>query len=120
MISALLIIILERINLIGTLKAMGFTSFNIRKVFIYLAGYLISRGLLWGNFIGLILIFFQKQFNIFKLDQESYYLSFVPINFTLFHFLILNGGTLLICVIMMVVPTTIITRISPLSAIRYS
>ena len=120
MISALLIIILERIKLIGTLKAMGCISFSIRKIFIYLAAYLIGRGMLWGNLVGITFIFIQKQFGIFHLDQQSYYLSYVPVNFSLTHLLLLNAGSLIVCVLMMILPTMVITRISPLTAIRYS
>ena len=120
MISALLIIILERIKLIGTMKAMGCRSISIRKVFIYLAGYLIGRGMFWGNLVGIAFIIIQKQFGVFHLDQQSYYLSYVPVNFSLTHLLLLNGGTLIVCVLMMILPTMVITRISPLTAIRYS
>ena len=120
MISALLIIILERIKLIGTMKAMGCRSISIRKVFIYLAGYLIGRGMFWGNLVGIAFILLQKQFGIFHLDQQSYYLSFVPVNFSITHLLLLNTGTLFVCLLMMILPTMVITRISPLTAIRYS
>jgi lipoprotein-releasing system permease protein len=120
MISALLIIILERIKLIGIMKAMGSRSFSIRKVFIYVAGYLVGRGMLWGNIIGIAFIVLQKQFRIFHLDQQSYYLSYVPVNFSLTHILMLNAGTLFVCLLMMILPTIIITRISPFAAIRYN
>jgi lipoprotein-releasing system permease protein len=120
MISALLIIILERINMIGMMKAMGARNISIRKVFVYLAGFLIGRGLLWGNAIALLLIYLQLKFDLVQLDQQSYYISSVPVNFSPFHIIALNVGTLLTCVAMMIVPTVLITRISPLSAIRYS
>ena len=120
MISALLIIILERIKLIGTMKALGCRSISMRKVFIYLAGYLIGRGMLWGNLVGIAFILIQKQFGVLHLDQQSYYLSFVPVNFSLTHILLLNAGTLIVCLLMMILPTMVITRISPLTAIRYS
>jgi lipoprotein-releasing system permease protein len=120
MISALLIIILERINLIGTLKALGTRSLSIRKIFVYLASYLIGRGMLWGNVVGIAFILVQKNFKVLQLDQQSYYLSYVPVNFSLLHILLLNFGTLLVCVTMMILPTMIITRISPLTAIKYN
>jgi lipoprotein-releasing system permease protein len=120
MISTLLIIILERINMIGTLKSMGSGNVSIRKIFIYLAGYLMSRGMFWGNLIGLSFIFIQKQFGLIHLDQQSYYLSYVPVFFSLKDILLLNAGTLMVCVIMMILPTMIVTKISPLTAIRYS
>ena len=120
MISALLIIILERINMIGMLKALGSPNVSVRKIFIYLAGFLIGKGLFWGNVIGLALIFLQSKFKLMGLDEQSYYISHVPIDFSITYFLLLNVGTLIVCLLMMIVPTLIITKIKPLSAIRYS
>ena len=120
MISALLIIILERVNMIGMLKALGSPNFSVRKVFIYLAGFLTGKGLLWGNVIGLTCIFIQSYFKPIQLDESSYYISYVPIVFSWSYLAILNLGTLLVCVVMMTIPTLIITKIKPLSAIRYS
>lgn len=120
MISALLIIILERVNMIGMLKALGSPNFSVRKVFIYLAGFLTGKGLLWGNVIGLTCIFIQSYFKPIQLDESSYYISYVPIVFSWSYLAILNLGTLLVCVVMMSIPTLIITKIKPLSAIRYS
>jgi lipoprotein-releasing system permease protein len=120
MISALLIIILERTNMIGILKAIGAGNWSIRKVFLYTAGYLTGLGLFWGNILGLTLCFVQKHFGLIKLSQENYYVALVPINFPLSYFLILNAGTLLVCILMLVVPTFIITRISPVKAIRFA
>ncbi len=120
MISALLIIILERVKMIGTLKSIGAENPSVRKIFIYLASFLIGRGLLWGNLIGLLFIFLQKQFSFFHLDQQSYYISYVPAHFSIYHILLLNVGTLFVCTLMMIIPTKIITRISPLNALRYN
>jgi lipoprotein-releasing system permease protein len=120
MISALLIIILERINMIGTMKALGAENLSIRKVFIYLAAYLIGKGLLWGNIIGLSFIIIQKYFQVFHLDEQSYYLSFVPVNLNLLHISALNIGTLFICTMMMIVPTVIISTVRPIAALRYN
>ncbi len=120
MISALLIIILERVQMIGMLKSLGAYNISIRKLFLYVAAFLIGRGLLFGNIIGLGLCLLQKQFGLFHLDQTSYYISYVPIYITAFHWLALNIGTLLICVAMMILPTLIITRISPLRALRFN
>lgn len=120
MISALLIIILERVNMIGMLKALGSPNISIRKLFIYLAAFLTGKGLIWGNLIGLTFIFLQKHYKFIRLDEESYYISYVPIDFSWSYFALLNLGTLLICVLMMIIPTLIITKIKPLSAIRYS
>ena len=120
MISALLIIILERTNMIGILKAVGANNWSIRKVFLYTAAYLTGLGLFWGNLLGLSLCFLQKHFNLIKLSQENYYVAVVPINFPLSFFLIINAGTLLICLLMLIVPTFIITKIAPVKAIRFA
>ena len=120
MISTLLILILEKTNMIGLLKAFGTQNRSIRKVFIYNAVYIIGKGLLWGNMIAIGLCLLQLKTGIFKLNQESYYISQVPINLQISHLLIINFGTLLICTLMLIIPTFIITRISPLKAIRYS
>ena len=120
MISALLIIILERTRMIGVLKAIGTTDRSIRKIFIYVALHLLGTGMIIGNALGLILCFLQYQFGLVKLDQESYYMSVVPIHFAWTDFLLLNAGTLVICTIMFVLPSIIITRISPLKAIRFN
>ena len=120
MISALLIIILERVNMIGIMKALGTTNISIRRVFVYLAGYLIGRGILWGNIVGIAFIFIQGKFGLLHLDQQSYYLSYVPVNFSLVDIALLNAGTMIVCVLMMILPTIVVTRISPLVAIRYN
>lgn len=120
MISALLIIILERTNMIGILKALGADNFSIRKTFLYIATYLTGFGMLWGNVLGLSLCLLQKYTHVISLPQESYYVSVVPINFSYLHFLTLNGGTLFICVLMLLLPTMIITKISPVKAIAFS
>lgn len=120
MISALLILILERTNMIGILKALGATNWSIRKVFLYNAAYLIAKGLLWGNIIALAFCFVQKQFGIFKLDPESYFISQVPVNVDAISILLLNVGTMLICVLMLIIPSYIVTRITPVKAIRFS
>ena len=120
MISALIIIILERINMIGTLKALGAVNFSVRKIFIYVAAFLIGRGLLWGNITGIGLVLLQNYFHLIHLDQQSYYIAYVPVNISVFYFILLNLGTLLFCLVMMVLPTLIITKISPLKALRFS
>jgi lipoprotein-releasing system permease protein len=120
MISALLVIILERVNMIGIMKAIGAESISIRKIFIYLSGYLIGKGILWGNIIGLAFIFFQSKYGLIPLDQKNYYLSYVPVNFSFLYWLLLNAGTMTVCIVMMILPTMIVTKIRPLAAIRYS
>lgn len=119
MISALLIIILERTNAIGTLKALGYENWNIRKVFLIIAGNIALKGILWGNLAGLVLAFLQKHYGIIKLSQESYYVSVVPVEISFLHLLFLNAGTLIISIIVLLIPSAIISSISPVKAIRF-
>jgi lipoprotein-releasing system permease protein len=120
MVSGLLVLILERTNMIGILKSLGTENTSVRKIFLYQSAFLISRGLLWGNLIGLGLALLQKEFSIIKLDQASYYLETVPINLSLVHVLLLNAGTLIATIFMLILPTIIISRISPEKTIRYN
>jgi lipoprotein-releasing system permease protein len=120
MISALLILILERTNMIGILKALGSSNWSVRKIFLYNAAYLIGKGLLWGNIIALALCFLQLKFGIFKLDPESYFVSQIPVNLDIVYVLLLNAGTMLVCLFMLIVPSFIVTRITPVKAIRFS
>ncbi|MFA4851719.1 MAG: FtsX-like permease family protein, partial [Bacteroidales bacterium] len=120
MISTLLILILERTNMIGILKALGAKNGSIRKIFLYTSANLIGKGLFWGNLIAISLCLLQKQFGIITLPQESYYVSCVPINLNIFHILMLNAGTLLMCMLMLIIPSYIVTKISPVKAIRFS
>ena len=119
MITALLIMILERTNMIGMLKAFGMTDGGVMKIFLYNAVYLVGLGLLLGNLLGLGLGFLQQYTHIFKLTQSSYYLSYVPIEFHLLDIVVLNVATLVICLIVLVVPSMLVSRISPLKAIRF-
>lgn len=120
MTTALLILILDRTQMIGILKSMGATNWIIRKVFLYNAAYLITKGLIWGNVIGLTIAILQQQFGFLTLDEEVYYLSQVPINLNVWHILFLNVGTLILCTLMMVLPSIVITKISPAKAIRFN
>ncbi len=120
MISGLLVIILERTNMIGILKALGATNINIRKIFLYLSGFLVLRGLLWGNIIGLTICLLQKKFHLLRLDPSAYFLSTVPINFEFFYFFLLNIGTLVSVLLILLIPSFIIARISPEKTIRYN
>jgi len=119
MISALLIMILERTNMIGILKALGSTNWNIRKIFLYNAAYLIGAGLLLGNILGVGLGLFQYYTHFFTLDQASYYISFVPVMLDFRDILLLNAGTLTISLFVLLIPSMLVTRISPLKAIRF-
>jgi len=120
MVSGLLVIILERVNMIGILKSMGAENLRIEKIFIYVAGFLIGRGLLIGNVIGIGLCLVQMYTGAITLDPESYYVATVPINLDVFHILILNAGTMLVTIFMMTLPSMIISRISPADSIRFN
>lgn len=120
MISGLLILILERTNMIGILKALGTTNVSIRKIFIYQSGYLTLMGMLWGNLFGLAICVAQKYLNLIPLDPGSYYLDTVPINLNPLHLLLLNLGTMLITYVFLLVPSMIIARISPDKSIRFN
>lgn len=119
MISALLIMILERTNMIGLLKALGSTNWHIRKIFLYNAAYLIVLGLIFGNILGIGLGLFQAKTHFFGLDQASYYIDFVPVQLNLADVILLNIGTLLICLVVLLLPSLLVTKISPLKAIRF-
>lgn len=119
MISALLVLILERSTMIGVLKALGSPNRSIRKVFLYLSVFLTSRGMLWGNVIGIALILLQKLFHIIKLNPATYYVDVVPVNFNIFHILLLNAGSLLITTFMLIVPSYLVSKISPDKSIRF-
>lgn len=119
MISGLLIIIIERTNMIGILKALGADNFTIRKTFLWFAVFLIGKGMLWGNIIGLAFCFIQSQFGIFKLDPENYYVDTVSVSFNIWFFLLINAGTLLASVLMLIGPSFLITKINPASSMRY-
>jgi len=119
MISGLLILILEKTNMIGILKALGSEDRTIRRVFIYQAAYLIGKGLLWGNLIGIGIAYFQLKTGILTLDPSSYYIKTVPVNLQLSHILLLNAGTMAAIIIMLLVPSQLISRITPVKAIKY-
>jgi lipoprotein-releasing system permease protein len=119
MITALLVLILERTSMIGILKALGSSNWTIRKVFLYNASYLIGLGLLWGNLIGLGLLFAQKYFKLFPLNPDTYYVSEAPVYISWDYIILLNVGTFLACLLMLLVPSVIISRISPVKAIRF-
>ena len=119
MISGLLIIILERTNMIGVLKAMGADNNSIRKIFLSFSVFLIGRGMLWGNIIGLSLCLIQYFFEPVKLDPSVYYVNSVPIELNVFIYILLNVFTLVVSVLMLVGPSYLISRIHPARSIRY-
>jgi len=119
MISGLLILILEKTNMIGVLKAMGAGNNVIRNIFLYQAAWLTAKGLFWGNIIGLGLAFLQLKTGMISLDPSSYYLKSVPINLDPLHIILLNAGTMAAIILMLLVPSQLIARITPVKAIRY-
>jgi len=119
MISGLLILILEKTNMIGIFKALGSEIGTIRKVFLYQAAYLIAKGLFWGNIIGIGLAFIQLKTGLITLDPTSYYIKTVPVNLQLSHILLLNAGTMAAIILMLLVPSQLISRIVPVKAIKY-
>jgi lipoprotein-releasing system permease protein len=117
--SAMLVLIVVRTNFIGMMKAIGASNWIIRKVFLIQAGFLIVRGMFWGNLIGVGFCLLQKYTGIVSLNPEVYYLSQVPIELNIWHLLFLNIGTLLVCVVALIIPSYVITRINPVKAIRF-
>ncbi len=120
MISTLLILILERTNMIGILKSLGMTSPGIQKIFLYNAIYIIGIGLILGNLIGFGLCVLQKEFGLITLPQESYYIAVVPISLESVNILLLNLSTIIVCYLMLIIPSFIVARISPVKAIRFN
>ena len=119
MMTALLVLILERTQMIGILKALGSSDWSIRKIFLYNAGFLIFKGLFWGNLIGIGLLLIQKYFKVIPLNPETYYVSEAPIYLSLDYILIINFGTLLLCLLMLLIPSVIIVKISPVKAMKF-
>ena len=119
MITALLVLILERVQMIGILKALGNTNTSIRKVFLYNAAYLILKGLAWGNAIGLSIIGVQHFFKVITLNPETYYVAIMPVHISLTAIILLNIGTLLLCFLMLIVPSYIVTKIDPSKSIKF-
>ena len=120
MTSGLLILILERTKMIGLLASLGARSANIRKIFLYQAGFLILRGLFWGNLIGIGLCAIEYHFHLIRLDQASYYISSVPVDFSLTLIGALNLGTLTVIMLLLLLPSLIISKISPAITLRYN
>jgi lipoprotein-releasing system permease protein len=119
MVSSLLVIILERTQMIGILKAIGARNLSIRQVFLYFSAMLILKALLWGNIVGVGICMLQKYTRVLKLDPASYYLEYVPVNLTVLHLFLLNLGTIVITMLMLLLPSYFITRISPEKTIRF-
>ena len=119
MITALIILILDRTNMIGILKSLGATNQSITKVFLYNSAYIILNGLFWGNLMGIGLCLVQHYTGFIKLNEENYYLSVAPVYFNLTAILLINAITMIICTLILLLPTQLISRISPMKAIRF-
>ncbi|MGF1558083.1 MAG: ABC transporter permease [Flavobacteriaceae bacterium] len=120
MITALLVLILDRTQMIGVLKALGSADWSIRKIFLYNAAYLISIGLFWGNVIGLGMLWLQHKFRILKFpNPEEYYIDYIPVHIGFTTILFLNLGVLILCLLMLLIPSYIITKITPVKAIKF-
>jgi lipoprotein-releasing system permease protein len=120
MVVALLVLILERTQMIGILKALGANNWSVRKIFLYNAFHLISKGLLWGNIIGIGMLLIQKYYGIIKLNPENYYVTVAPVDINPVYILMLNLGTIFICLLVLLIPSYIITKISPVKAIKFT
>ena len=118
--SALFIIIVERTRMVGTLKALGAPNPGIRRIFLITASWITLKGMLWGNLAGLTLMGLQAKYRIIRLPVDSYYMEFVPVSLDLTSIVLINLLTLTLCLLMLIAPTVLITRISPLKAIRYN
>jgi lipoprotein-releasing system permease protein len=119
MITALLVLILERTQMIGILKALGSSNWSIRKVFLYNASYLIACGLFWGNLIGIGILLLQKHFEFLKLDPSVYYVTVAPVYLDWTYVVSLNVMTFILCVLMLLIPSFLISKIVPIKAIEF-
>ena len=119
MISGLLIIILERTQMIGILKALGANDATIRHTFLWFATFIIGRGMVVGNAFGFLLILLQQHFGLVKLDPANYYVSTAPVELDWLFVLLINVATLVVCVLVLIAPSYIISRISPSKSMRY-
>ncbi len=119
MITALLILILERTNMVGLVKALGMNNPDVRKIFLNISYRLIGKGMLWGNIVGIGLCLLQHYFKIARLDSETYYVDFVAIDLNWYYFLLLNVGTFLTCAVLLFLPSLIITRLTPIRTLKF-
>ena len=119
MVTSLLIIILEKSKFIGVLKAIGLSNWNIRKIFIYNSLYILLNGLFWANLVVILFTFFQKRFHLISLDETIYFMSSVPVKFDVFSMFIINIGTIIICYLVLIIPTILIAKISSAKSIRF-
>lgn len=119
MVSGLLILILDKTALIGILKALGYQNLSLKKLFLYVAVGLIAKGMIAGNVLALVLGGLQYYFRLISLDPGTYYMETVPVNFDIGYILLLNAGVLVVSVLMLIIPTMLISSIRPIKAIRF-
>ena len=119
MVSGLLIIILERTQMIGILKALGARNATIRHTFLWFSVFIIGRGLLWGNIIGVGIVLLQKYTGLVRLDPQTYYVSEAPMEVSIPFILLLNAATLLISIFVLIAPSYLVSRIHPARSMRY-
>jgi lipoprotein-releasing system permease protein len=119
MITALLILILERANMVGMVKSLGMSNASVRKVFFFVSMKLLSRGLLIGNIIGITLVLIQYFTHVIQLNSDTYYVEYVPMIFNIGYILLLNTGIIVCCLLMMFFPTLILTRLTPIKTLKF-
>ncbi len=119
MISGLLIIILERTQMIGILKTQGAQNSQLRRVFLWFAAIVVGRGLLWGNIIALALLALQKATGLVGLDPATYYIDTVPVEFPIGQFIIINIVTFVICIVALLAPAMIVAKVNPSKSVRF-
>ncbi len=119
LISSLFIIILERVNMIGLMKALGATNSLIRKIFIYMSERLVIRGIIIGDILAIGIILLQQHTHFLHLDPEAYYLSYVPVEFNWWYLALLNIGVIIVSCAVLIVPSAAISRMTPAKTLRY-
>ncbi len=119
-ISVLVVLILERTNMIGVLKALGASNISIRKFFIYTSSYLIAIGIFLGNLIGLIILYIQNNFKIISLDSKIYYVDSVPVYIDLYQIVMLNVIVFILCVFSILFPSLLVSKVNPKDTIKFN
>jgi lipoprotein-releasing system permease protein len=120
MVTALLILILERTQMIGTLKAMGYTNGKIQQVFLYFSGHILLKGVFWGNVMGIGICLLQKYFEFVKLSEADYYLATAPVEIPILEVLGLNLLCFVVTMFFLVVPTYLVSKVKPVDALRFT
>ena len=119
MTSGLLILVLEKTQMIGILKSLGTENLSVKKIFLYISGFITLRGLLWGNIAGIVLCYIQYKYALLKLDPTAYMLNSVPVNFNFFYLFLINICAFAAILIVLMIPSSIIARITPAETIKY-